>query len=102
MSSRHRRKSRTYECVCPWAICVVMATADRITVMNFGAVLAEGTPDEIRADVYDSRKKARTRAFFCDFSPGGTRYEAQAAQVDDEGVPLLPGDPAKHAEHGEN
>ncbi|MEO1601977.1 MAG: ABC transporter ATP-binding protein, partial [Pseudomonadota bacterium] len=29
---------------------VVMETAERITVMNFGEVLAEGTPDEIRAD----------------------------------------------------
>ncbi|QIE56146.1 ABC transporter ATP-binding protein [Pikeienuella piscinae] len=28
---------------------VVMETADRITVLNFGAVLAEGRPDEIRA-----------------------------------------------------
>ena len=29
---------------------VVMETADQVTVLNFGAVLAEGTPDEIRAD----------------------------------------------------
>ncbi|MEP1441478.1 MAG: ABC transporter ATP-binding protein [Hyphomicrobiales bacterium] len=29
---------------------VVMATADYITVLNFGAVLAEGTPDEIKAN----------------------------------------------------
>ncbi len=29
---------------------VVMETADQVTVLNFGAVLTEGTPDEIRAD----------------------------------------------------
>ena len=29
---------------------VVMETADQVTVLNFGAVLAEGTPDEIHAD----------------------------------------------------
>ena len=29
---------------------VVMELADRITVLNFGEVLAEGTPDEVRAN----------------------------------------------------
>ncbi len=29
---------------------VVMETADMVTVMNFGAILAEGRPDDIRAD----------------------------------------------------
>ncbi|MDX1786062.1 ABC transporter ATP-binding protein [Roseovarius sp. ZX-A-9] len=29
---------------------VVMETADRVSVLNFGELLAEGTPDEIRAD----------------------------------------------------
>ena len=29
---------------------VVMEVADYVTVLNFGAVLAEGTPDEIRAN----------------------------------------------------
>ncbi|WP_425051327.1 ABC transporter ATP-binding protein [Psychromarinibacter sp. S121] len=29
---------------------VVMQTADRITVLNFGEILAEGAPDEIRAN----------------------------------------------------
>jgi len=29
---------------------VVMETADQVTVLNFGEVLAEGTPDEIRAN----------------------------------------------------
>ena len=28
---------------------VVMETADRVTVLDFGAILAEGTPDEIRS-----------------------------------------------------
>ena len=35
---------------------VVMAVADRITVMNAGRILAEGTPSEIRAD--DSVRRA--------------------------------------------
>jgi len=29
---------------------VVMETADRVTVLNFGEILAEGTPDDIHAD----------------------------------------------------
>jgi branched-chain amino acid transport system ATP-binding protein len=29
---------------------VVIRLAERVTVMNNGAILAEGTPDEIRAD----------------------------------------------------
>ena len=29
---------------------VVMAISDRVTVMNFGEVIACGTPDEVRAD----------------------------------------------------
>jgi len=29
---------------------VVFGTADRITVLSQGRVLAEGTPDEVRAD----------------------------------------------------
>ena len=32
------------------SINVVMQTADAITVLNSGQVLAEGTPDEIRAN----------------------------------------------------
>ncbi len=29
---------------------VVMGVSDRITVLHFGAVLTEGTPDEVRAN----------------------------------------------------